>query len=134
MDEVSQSGRWFRLGILLVVVAVLAAAAFLLRPPASDADARPLFVDDKMSEWRSAGAATKQATAELVIERLKRDGNLGPRTIAALGDSAERPALVDDLIAALDAASNRNTPHYVSPDEPISRTAQTMAAKLGWDK
>jgi hypothetical protein len=134
MDETSRSIRWFRLGTLAVAAAALAAIAFLLRSPAGDADARPLFAHDKMQVWEAAGPAVKQATAESLLDHLRREGKLGPQTASALHDPDEKRALLDQLVAALDAATDRDRRDYVSPADSIARTAEAAAKKSGWDK
>jgi hypothetical protein len=134
MDEISRGRRWLRLGILVVIVAALAAVAFSLRVPVGNDDARPLFENDSMKVWKAASPAVKRVTAEMVLDHLQRDGKLGPQTMASLRDADEQRAHVDELIVALDAAADRNRSTYVSPGQPISMTAETAAQKNGWNK
>lgn len=134
MDEISRGSRLLRLGMVVVVVAVLAVIAFALRGGAGNADVRPLYVNDRMKLWESSSPAVKQATADMLLDQLHEDGKLGPQTMAALRDGADRQRLVDDLIAALDAATDSNRKEYVSPGDTILKTAETAAARLGWNK
>jgi hypothetical protein len=134
MDEKVRENRLGRLATIIAVVAVLAAIAFVLRRPMTGDNARPLYPHDRMRMWQSAGPGTKHLTADIVLDQLQRDGHLGPRAMANLRDAGRKQALVDELIAALDAASDKNRTEYVSPDDSILLTAQIVATKRGWDK
>jgi hypothetical protein len=40
----------------------------------------------------------------------------------------------EELAAALDAATDRDTKNYVSPADSLMRTAEPIVGKLGWNK
>jgi hypothetical protein len=121
-----------RAGALLALVAALAAVVFWLRGGAGDAMA--LNPNDSMASWRSASSGQKRATAEMLVVELRRDGTLGPVNRAVLDGPGGLGTFVEGLVAALDAATDRNRAEYVSPGEPIARTATGAAFKMGWNK
>lgn len=116
----------------MVVAVLVLMVVFLLRGGGGPAE--PLNAYDAMSLWRSASAVRKRATAEMLLVEMRREGTLGPQNRAALNGPGGLAVFCDELVAALDAATDRNQAAYVSPGEPIARTAAAIAAAKGWDK
>lgn len=115
-----------------MVAALVLMVVFLLRGPGGPAE--PLNPYDAMSTWRIASPAQKRATAEVLLVEMQREGTLGLQNRAVLAGSGGLQTLADELVGALDAATDRNQSAYVSPGEPIARTAAAIAVKKGWDK
>lgn len=135
MNELPRNRRLFvlRLGALVAVAAVLAAVAIWL-PGGGDAGAEPLYPNDTMLAWRTATPAQKQATAEMFVAQLQRDGAFGQKTQAALQDPRELRKLEGELVAALNDAANRDLSEYVPPTRAIFLTAERVAVLKGWDQ
>ncbi len=137
VSEVPRNRRQvaFRVAALFTLVAVLAAASFWFRAGGGDAgDAEPLNPNDVMGIWPEASPAQKRATAELLLSELQSGGIIGPRTAAALADPGGKQKLIDELVAALDAAANRQRSEYVSPSLSITITATRTAVQMGWNQ
>jgi hypothetical protein len=122
-----------RLAAIGAAVGVLLALVFGLRS-LDTGKSEPLNPNDAMSSWLVATAEQKRATAELLLAELRRDQKLGPQTQAALADPEQAPGLADQLVAALDRATDRNVKDYVSPGQSIARTAASIATKEGWSE
>ena len=135
MSELPRNRRLLvlRIGTLVAVAAVLAAVAIWL-PSGGDTGAEPLYPNDSMIAWRTATPAQKQATAEMFVAQLQRDGAFGPKTQAALQDPRELRKLAGELVAALNAAANRDLSEYVPPTQAIFLTAARVAVLKGWDQ
>jgi hypothetical protein len=121
-----------RVGALVVLVAALVTAVFVLQGGVGSD--QPLNPNDPMSVWRMASHAEKRATAEILLVELQREGTLRPQNRAVLNGPGGLQVFCDELVAALDLATDRNQPAYVSPGEPLARTAAAIAAAKGWDK
>jgi hypothetical protein len=136
MDELPRNRRLFvyRIGALLAAAAVLAAIAFLLRGRGDAGGAEPLYPNDAMLAWRAATPEQKLATAEMFVAQLRRDGAFGPKTRAALQDPGQARKIADELVAALNAAANRDLSEYVPPTQEIYRTAARVVVLKGWDQ
>ncbi len=68
------------------------------------------------------------------MDQLQREGLFGPYAQMRFDDSVGKAALVDELIAELDAAANPNVTAYVPPGTPMSKVAHDAVKRLEWDK
>ena len=118
--------------MVVLVAALVLMVVFLLR--GGGGSDQPLNAYDAMSLWRSASAVQKRATAEMLLVEMQRDGKLGPQNRAVLNGPGGLAVFCDELVGALDAATDRNQSAYVSPGDPIALTAAAIAVTKGWDK
>jgi hypothetical protein len=116
-------------GAVLVLLVGLVIAS---RMAGTGDNAEPLTPYDPMSLWREATPAQKRATAERLLDELQVEQQIGPQTSAMLKDPVSRAALVEQLVAGLDAGVDQNVMAYVPPGQPIMQTAKALAASYGW--
>lgn len=122
------------LAMLAGVAVLLVAVVLATRSVRDSSDADPLYPTDSMAAWRTAGEAKKHATAAALLEVLRTERRIGARTADALESPVAQRALVNELIAGLDEATDRNQKAYVSPSQSILRTAEVVANRAGWDQ
>ncbi len=125
--------RFQSLAAVAVAVAVLLGLVFgigiIKRGPIV-----PLDPDGRLDSFRHVSLETKQATVRLLLNDYKADGLLSSRVAAELDDPIRAARLVDEVVAGLDRANDRNTHDYVPPAETLRSTGRDLVIKNGWDK
>jgi hypothetical protein len=125
-------GAVLRLVGLFALMAALVALVLGLRMAGSSGAA--LNTNDPMSMWSEASLESKQASAKALVEQFEREGKFGPITKQRYRGFDGRRRLVEDMVLGLDTSADRMQKEYVSPGEPIRRTAEAIVVRQGWDK
>ena len=118
------------LGALVVVLLGVLVAARML----NQSEAQPLNLNDAMSLWREASPAEKLATAEVIVQELQGSGYFGAVSQSKVKRSVGRRQRREEIITALDDATNTDIKAYVSPSQSILRTIEDAGRKQDWDK
>ena len=122
--------RLLALGAIVIVLLGIFVAAKLV----NQSDALPLNPNDAMSMWREANPAQKLATAEVIVQELQDSGYFGPISQSKVKRSVGRRHRKEEIITALDDATNIDIKVYVSPSQSMQRTIEDAGRKQGWDK
>jgi hypothetical protein len=122
-----------RLISLAVCVALLAGILVAVRL-LGRGDEGPLQPHDPMSLWRDASREKKLATAEVLVQEMQDSGFFGPVSQSKVRRVVGRRHRKEEIVTALDDATNIDIPAYVSPSQSMLRTIEDAGRKLGWEK
>jgi hypothetical protein len=122
-----------RLVALAACVAALA-GVFVAANSMGHGDDGPLQPNDRMALWREASPERKLATAEVLLQELQDSNYFGPISQSKVKRAVGRRHRREEIVTALDDATNIDIPAYVSPSQSMLRTIEDAGRKLDWDK
>lgn len=122
-----------RLIFLAACVAVLF-GIFVATRMVHQGAAQPLNPNDAMSNWREATPEQKLATAEVIVQGLQDSGYFGAVSQSKVKRSVGRRHRKEEIITALDDATNIDIKAYVSPSQSMLKTIEDAGRIQGWDK
>jgi hypothetical protein len=120
--------------ITLAACVALLAGVFVAVRLLDRGDEGPLQPNDPMSLWRDASPEKKLATAEVLVQEMQDSGFFGPVSQSKVRRVVGRRHRKEEVVTALDDATNIDIPAYVSPSQSMLRTIEDAGRKLGWDK
>ena len=133
MEQVpSRQATLLRSMSMVVFLGLLVGIALVARS-LNPATVGPLNPNDAMSIWSDASEAQKKATAAAILDQLRRDEKLSRQTKFQMETQRGFDTYVEDLVAAMDLATNKDVKNYVSPGASMIDTAKTIISKKGWD-
>jgi hypothetical protein len=122
--------RLLALAACIAVLAGIFVGAKLINRP----EAQALNPNDSMAIWREATAAQKLLTAELIVQELQNSGYFGAVSQSKVKRPLGRQHRKEEIVTALDDATNIDIKAYVSPSQSMMKTIEDAGRKQGWDK
>ena len=116
-------------GCIALLAGIVVVAKLINRP-----EAQALNPNDSMAIWREATAAQKLLTAELIVQELQSSGYFGPTSQSKVKRPLGRQHRKEEIVTALDDATNIDIKAYVSPSQSMMKTIEDAGRKQGWDK